>query len=147
MRLSLDVPEVSSSSVWTVCCKSSLKGYNSAPLWFEALISRYHQQFLRLVSRLPYYFHFLPYHLASLVAQAVKNLPAMQKTWVRSLGLEDSLEKEMETHSRTLAWRVHGQRSLVDYSPRGRKSLTRLSNWTTMSHQQPWSLNWQQQLP
>ena len=48
--------------------QSSLKGYNSAPQWFEALISRYHQQSLRLVSRLPYHFHFLPYHLASLVS-------------------------------------------------------------------------------
>ena len=36
---------------------------------------------------------------ASLVAQMVKNLPAMQETWVQSLGQEDSLEKEMATHS------------------------------------------------
>ena len=36
----------------------------------------------------------------------VKNLPAMQETWVRSLGPEDPLEKEMATHSRTLAWRI-----------------------------------------
>ena len=35
----------------------------------------------------------------------VKNLPAVQETWVRSLGLEDPLEKEMATHSSTLAWR------------------------------------------
>ena len=37
--------------------------------------------------------------LASLVAQLVKNLPAMQETWVPSLGWEDPLEKEMATHS------------------------------------------------
>ena len=43
--------------------------------------------------------------LASLVAQSVKNLPAMQKTGVRFLGLEDTLEKEMETHSGILAWK------------------------------------------
>ena len=42
---------------------------------------------------------------ASLVAQTVKNLPAMQETWVRSLGQEDPLEKEMATHSSILAWR------------------------------------------
>ena len=36
----------------------------------------------------------------------VKNLPAMQETWVRSLGWEDSLEKGMATHSSTLAWRI-----------------------------------------
>ena len=36
----------------------------------------------------------------------VKNLPAMQETWVQSLGQEDSLEKEMATHSSILAWRI-----------------------------------------
>ena len=40
---------------------------------------------------------------ASLVAQTVENLPAMQETWVRSLGWEDLLEKGMATHSRILA--------------------------------------------
>ena len=44
--------------------------------------------------------------LASLVAQTVKNLPAMQETLVRSLGLKDPLEKGIATHSSTLAWRV-----------------------------------------
>ena len=43
---------------------------------------------------------------ASLVAQTVKNLSAMQETWVRSLGGEDPLEKEMATHSSILAWRI-----------------------------------------
>ena len=42
---------------------------------------------------------------ASLVAQMVKHLPAMQETWVRSLGWEDPLEKEMATHFSTLAWK------------------------------------------
>ena len=40
------------------------------------------------------------------MAQAVKNLPAMQETQVRSLGWEDSLEKETAIHSSTLAWRI-----------------------------------------
>ena len=44
--------------------------------------------------------------MASLVAQRLKRLPAMQETWVRSLGWEDSLEKEMATHSSILAWRI-----------------------------------------
>ena len=43
---------------------------------------------------------------ASLVAQMVKNLPAMQEAWVRSLGWEDPLEKGMVTHSSILAWRI-----------------------------------------
>ena len=44
--------------------------------------------------------------LASLVAQMVKNLPAMQDTWVQFLGREDPLEEEMATHSSILAWRI-----------------------------------------
>ena len=43
---------------------------------------------------------------ASLVAQMVNNLPAMQETWVRCLGGEDPLEKGMATHSSVLAWRI-----------------------------------------
>ena len=43
---------------------------------------------------------------ASLVAQRVKCLPAMRETWVQSLGREDPLEKEMATHSSTLAWKI-----------------------------------------
>ena len=42
------------------------------------------------------------------VAKMVKNLPAMQETWVQSLGQEDSKEKGMATHSSVLAWRIPG---------------------------------------
>ena len=63
----------------------------------------------------------------SLVAQLVKNLLAMQETWVRSLGWEDPLEKGKATHSSILAWRipwtVHGVA----------KSWTWLSNWTELN--------------
>ena len=55
----------------------------------------------------------------SLVAQMVKHLPTMWETWVRSLGGEDPLEEGMAIHSCTLAWRIHGQGSLVGYSPWG----------------------------
>ena len=55
------------------------------------------------------------------MAQRLKHLPAMQETWVQSLGWEDPLEKEMATHSSILAWKIHGQRSLVSYTPRGSK--------------------------
>ena len=41
-----------------------------------------------------------------MVAQKVKCLPAIQETWVQSLGWEDPLEKEMATHSSTLAWKI-----------------------------------------
>ena len=47
------------------------------------------------------------YNIAAfLVVQMVKNLPAMQETWIRSLGREDLLEKEMATHSSILVWRI-----------------------------------------
>jgi len=42
----------------------------------------------------------------TLVAQTVKRLPVLRETWVRSLGREDTLEKEMATHSSTLAWKI-----------------------------------------
>ena len=51
----------------------------------------------------------------SLIAQSVKNLPAMQETRARFLGQEDPLEKEMATHSSILAGESHEQRSLADY--------------------------------
>ena len=50
--------------------------------------------------------YLLQYSWASLVAQMVKNPPAMQETRVRSLDWEDSLEEEMATHSSILAWRI-----------------------------------------
>ena len=50
---------------------------------------------------------------ASLVAQMVKNLPEMWETWVRSLGRDDPLERGLATHSSSLAWESHGQRSLI----------------------------------
>ena len=46
------------------------------------------------------------YSWASLVAQLVKNLPAMRETWVQSVGWEDLLEKGKATHSSILAWRI-----------------------------------------
>ena len=64
-----------------------------------------------------------------LVAQMVKRLPAMRETWVRSQGQEDPLEKEMATHSSTLAWKI----SWMEEPGRGpwvAKSRTRLSDFT-----------------
>ena len=62
----------------------------------------------------------------------VKNLPTMWKTQVRSLGQEDPPEKEMATHSSILAWRIHGQRSLVGYSPWGHKESDTTERLTTV---------------
>ena len=63
------------------------------------------------------------YTRASLVTQMVKNLPVIWETWVQSLVWKDLLEKDMASHSSTLAGKFHGQMSLVGYSPWGFKEL------------------------
>ena len=60
--------------------------------------------------------------MTSLVAQMVKNLLAMQETWVLSLGWEDPLEKGMATYASILAWRIP-QRRLAGCNPWDRKEL------------------------
>ena len=60
---------------------------------------------------------------ASLVAQTVKDLSAMQETWVQSLGQEDPLEKRMATNPNILTGEFHGQRSLVGCRLWGRTEL------------------------
>ena len=55
------------------------------------------------------------------MAQRVKRLPTMWESQVRSLGREDPLEKEMATHSSTLAWKIPWTEKTVGYSPRDRK--------------------------
>ena len=68
---------------------------------------------------------------AFLVAQKVKHLPAMQETRVRSLGQEVPLEKEMATHSSTLAWKILWMEEPGRLSVHGvAKSQTRLSDFT-----------------
>ena len=63
-----------------------------------------------------------PVFLGFLVAQRVKNPPAMWETWVQSLGWEDPLEEGMATHSSILAWKIPmEQRRLAGYSPWGHK--------------------------
>ena len=64
--------------------------------------------------------------MASLVAQVVKNLPAMQETGMQSLG--DSLEKVMSTTPVFLPGEFHEKRSLVSSSPWGRKESDRLTD-------------------
>ena len=67
------------------------------------------------------------------MAQTVKNPPAMQETWVRSLGWEDPLEKRMTVHSSTLPGEFHGQRSLAEHSPWGHKESD-TTEQLTLSH-------------
>ena len=65
---------------------------------------------------------------ASLVAQMMKNLTAIQKTWVQSLGKEDPLEKKMATQTSILPWGVSWIEELGGLQSKASKSLTRLSN-------------------
>ena len=67
---------------------------------------------------------------ASLVAQMVKHLPTMWETWVQSLGQEDPLEKEMATHSSTLAWKIPWMEKPGKLQSMGLQSWTRLSDFT-----------------
>ena len=65
------------------------------------------------------------------MAQTVKNLPAVQETWVQSLGWEDPLEESMATHSSILAWRIPMDRGAWWATVHGvLKSQTRLSDFT-----------------
>ena len=67
---------------------------------------------------------------ASLVAQSVKSLPAMQETWVRSLDQEGPLERKQCSTLVVLPWKSHGQRNLVDYSPWGCKESDMIERLT-----------------
>ena len=68
------------------------------------------------------------------MAQKVKHLPATQETWVQSLGQEDLLEKEMATHSSTLAWKIPWMEEPGRLQSNGvAKSRTRLSDFNVMS--------------
>ena len=64
------------------------------------------------------------------MTQRVKRLPAIQETWVRSLGEEDPLEKEMATHSSTLAWKIPQTEKPGRLQSMGSQSRTRLSDFT-----------------
>ena len=64
------------------------------------------------------------------MAQTVKRLPAMQETWVQSLGPEDPLEKEMATHSTVLACKTPWTKEPGRLQSTGLQSQTRLSDFT-----------------
>ena len=64
------------------------------------------------------------------MAQMVKRLSAMQETWVQSLGWEDPLEKEIATHSNTLAWKIPWMEEPGGLQSIGFQSRTRLSDFS-----------------
>ena len=90
----------------------------------------------------PVYLKSSSYHLASLVAQRLKCLPAMQETRVQSLSQEEPLEKEMATHSSTLAWRIPWREEPGGLQSMGvTKSRTQLSDFTHSLTQCEYYLN------
>ena len=72
----------------------------------------------------------------------VNNLLAVKETWVQSLGGEETLEKEMATHSSILAWRIPWTEEPGGHSPRGCKELdmTEQAPMQTVAHQAPLSM-------
>ena len=66
----------------------------------------------------------ISYNRASPIAQSVNHLPAMQETWVLLLSQEDPLEKEMATHSSTLAWKIPWTEEPDKLQPMGSQSRT-----------------------
>ena len=85
------------SIVWMVlefCCKLS----NMIYFIWEFFINKHHINPLKLVC--------VTYRMGFPGGSVVKNPPAMQKTWIQTLGLQDSLEKKMTTHSSVLAWKI-----------------------------------------
>ena len=83
------------------CCDFWLFGI----LYLILCVSLLHFSFSRL-GTIKWVSHALTKLWAAMVTQLVKNPPAMRKTWVRSLGWEDPLEKGKATHSNNLAWRI-----------------------------------------
>ena len=71
----------------------------------------------------------------SLVVQMVKNLPAMQEAWVRSLGWDDPLKKGMAIHSSILAWKIPWTEKCEGYSPWDRKKSNTTEQLTHTQYQ------------
>ena len=77
------------------------------------------------------------------VAQTVKRLSTMQETWVRSLGREDPLEKEMAMHSSTIAWKIPWTEEPGRLQSMGSQRATERLHFTIVALQQIWRRKWQ----
>ena len=105
--------------------------------WFSLVVYLHSFLFIFCVFAIGFCFVFtmrLTYNnlQVSHVAQLVKNLPAVQETWVRSLGWEDPLEKEMETHSSILVWKISWTEEPGGLQSMGSKRVGH--NWATNSN-------------
>ena len=83
----------------------------------------------------------LQFSWASLVAQLVKNPPAVQETWVQSLGWEDPLEEGMATHSTILAWRIPMERGTCWTTVHGVTKSWNITEWLSTAEHEIISFN------
>ena len=115
---------------------STVALFGKALLWHWRCHSWLLRKYLSFLSLLPLppppqAFLWSPYIQTGLaVAQRVKRPPAMRETWVRIPGREDPLEKEIATHSSTLAWKIPRTEEPVRLQSMGLQSRTWLSNFT-----------------
>ena len=109
----------------TIIKSRNVHGVNHTVLYPETFVKRV--DFMLCVCVCFFFFNHNPQRM---VAQMVKNLPAVRETWVRSLGWEDPLEEGMATHSSILAWRIPMDRGAWRATVhRGAKSQTQLSDY------------------
>ena len=105
----------------------SFKSHGSSGTW--KLLKNTPSKFHPFLSSQVLFVSHLSYCGASLVAQMVKNLPAMRETWVQSLDWKDPLEKGMATHSSILAWRIPWIEEPGGLQSMGLQSWTQLSDF------------------
>ena len=127
-ELDAQIRPLVNNCMWTLRMKwTSRLGGSELPSWWLAhkLVERLSLTSTEIGERLLVW--------ASLVAQLVKNLPAVQETWVRSLGWEDPWRREWLPTSVFWPEELHGQRSLAGYSPWGCKELD-VTELLTLAH-------------
>ena len=118
----------SSASIFTCSSPFVCVSYkDTSGMWFTLLQYESFSLILSTTTLVPNKDHILRYYIrrywASLVAQLVKNPPAMRETWVQSLGWEEPLEKGKAAHSSILAWRIPWGHKELDTTKRLSLSL------------------------
>ena len=122
--------------------KETIAKINKAKSWFFERINKIDKPLARLIKKQREKNKINNVDWASLMAQLVKNLPAIQETQVWSLGWEDPLEEEMVTHSSVLAWKISWTEKPggLQSSPKGHKESDLIEHLNTHTHQ--WTYGW-----
>ena len=117
---SSSIPIIMALELEKKSCDIWIKPISNLEFWHPF---QYQSSFRKIISHMLLLRKLLRCILESLVAQAVKSLPAMRETRVQSLSREDPLEKEMATHSCVIAWKIPWMQEPGGYSPWGCKEL------------------------